>query len=119
PRRALPGIVTLAAFLLALGFYNFRTTGNALVLPYQVNATIYSPVPMFLWQSPRPAPPEYRNPAIRAYWMDWEAAQYYGWRSRPFLKLASICYAAWRYFLRSSAIALIPILGCLGMWRLA
>jgi hypothetical protein len=117
-RLLLPGGTALVIFLLALGYYNFRATGNALVLPYQVNEAAYSPVPIFLWQSPRSASPEYRNPTIRAYWMDWEAAQYYGWRSRPFLKLASICYAVWRYFLRSSTIALIPILGCLGMWRL-
>jgi hypothetical protein len=117
-RLLLPGGAATAALLLALGYYNFRATGNALVLPYQVNVAAYSPVPIFLWQSPRAAAPQYRNPAIRAYWMYWEA-EYYAWRSRPFLKLASICYAAWRYFFRSSAIALIPILGCLGMWRLA
>lgn len=118
PGLLLPGAAVISLFLLALGFYNFRTTGQALISPYQVNEAAYSPVPLFLWQSPRATAPEYRNPVIRAHWMGWEGAQYYGWRSRPILKVASICYAGWRYFFRASAIALIPIGACFWMSRL-
>jgi hypothetical protein len=124
PRLLLPGVAVTAAFLLALGFYDFRTTGNVLLMPYQVNEAAYDPVPIFLWQSPRATPPEYRNAAIRAYWTSaplgtgWEAAQYYGWRFQPILKVFSICYAGWRYFFRTSAVALIPILACFWMARL-
>ena len=118
PGLLLPGFAMTAIFLLAFGFYNYRTTGNALLLPYVVNEATYSPVPSLLWQSPHRTPPKYRDAAIRAHWMGWEAAQYYGWRSRPILKLASIGYAAWRYFFRGSGIALIPIGACLWMWRL-
>jgi hypothetical protein len=118
PRLLLPGFAVTVIFLLASGFYNYRTTGNALLLPYVVNEATYSPVPSLLWQSPHRTPPDYRDSAIRAHWMGWEAAQYYGWRSRPILKLASIGYAGWRYFFRGSGTALIPVGACLWMWHL-
>lgn len=62
PGLLLPGAAVTAVFLLALGFYNYRTAGDPLLLPYVVNEATYSSVPIFLWQSPRGTPPNIAIP---------------------------------------------------------
>lgn len=60
------GLLTLIAG--AMGFYNWRVTGNALRTPYQVYEETYAPMPLFLWQPPRPMP-EHRHALIRDFYM--------------------------------------------------
>jgi hypothetical protein len=67
-RIALRRIVApmLALLLLiggALGVYNLRVTGDALLPPYLVHERTYSIMPIFLWQPPRPEP-TYRHKAL-------------------------------------------------------
>jgi hypothetical protein len=62
-------LVLIAAGLMA--YYNLRVFGNALTLPYQTNRMTYASAPVFLWESPRPAP-EYRSKEMHDFFQVWE-----------------------------------------------
>jgi hypothetical protein len=47
------GTIGLVGILL-IGYYNWRTTGNPLLMPYVLCERTYSPMPLFLWQKPNP-----------------------------------------------------------------
>jgi hypothetical protein len=51
---------------MAMGLYNFRITGNALRLPYQVHEETYAVAPLFIWQNIRPHP-IYHHQQIRDF----------------------------------------------------
>ena len=51
---ALPILIILFLTGTAMGLYNFRITGNAFVMPYQVYVQKYARAPIFLWQTPYP-----------------------------------------------------------------
>jgi hypothetical protein len=53
-RIVLPISIVLAFTAIAMGFYNLRVTGSPLRMPYLVHDAMYSMVPFFLWQHPRP-----------------------------------------------------------------
>lgn len=74
-RLGLPvvGMVTLAVG--AVGYYNWRVTGNAFDMPWAHGQRIYSVIPTFIWQSPRHQP-EYRHDVIREFRLGWELQQY-------------------------------------------
>jgi hypothetical protein len=67
-RIVLPILAMLVVTAGAMGFYNWRVTGNPLRTPYQVYEDTYAPMPLFLWQPPRPMP-EYRHPLIRDFYI--------------------------------------------------
>ncbi len=71
-RVALPLLGVLMPIALWMGYYNYRVTGDALLLPYQAYEAQYSLWSAFLWSNhPRPAP-QYNHEAIRAAWVDWD-----------------------------------------------
>jgi hypothetical protein len=55
-RIMLPIFGVLAVTGGLMGFYNWRVTGEALRMPYQVHEATYAMAPVFLWQQPRPEP---------------------------------------------------------------
>jgi hypothetical protein len=57
---ALPVCLVLIPASAAMGYYNFRMTGNPLRMPYTVHEETYGMAPPLLWQKPRPEPP-YRH----------------------------------------------------------
>ena len=65
----------IAAVLVPVGlwmaYYNWRVTGDAILLPAQLYHTQYDVAPKFLWQSGRPAP-AYRHAVIEAVHAGWE-----------------------------------------------
>jgi hypothetical protein len=63
-RIGLPILGVLALTGGAMGFYNWRVTGDALRMPYQVHEATYAMAPVFLWQHPRPEP-VYRHKVMR------------------------------------------------------
>jgi hypothetical protein len=81
PWRVLAGQVLLPALCVfgfagaATAFYNYRHTGNPLLLPYQANGAAYAFVPLFLCQPLQPEPP-YRHEAIAAYHRQWAKEKY-------------------------------------------
>ena len=64
----IPIAAVLCAIVVAMGYYNFRVTGNAFLTPYQLSTKTYTGVPAFLWQRPWP-PPQYQHPVMREYYL--------------------------------------------------
>ena len=60
------GVIGLAGALM-MGYYNERTTGNPLLLPYALNERTYSPLPLFLWQNGR-STFRFRDPAFAKFY---------------------------------------------------
>lgn len=55
-RTIVPLAISMTLLAVAMGYYNYRITGSALLLPYEVNHQTYGQPPFFLWQRPLPAP---------------------------------------------------------------
>ena len=70
PRRFVPAACLVALpILLAMGYYNYRVTGSATVLPYQAFERQYAVCTPFPWvQTPSPEP-LYRHDYIRRSWI--------------------------------------------------
>jgi hypothetical protein len=62
-------LIMLAAALMA--YYNQRVFGNAFTLPYETNRMTYASAPVFVWESPRPAP-EYGSKEMHDFFQIWE-----------------------------------------------
>lgn len=90
--------------LLAMGYYNFRTTGKATRLPYAVNQETYSASPQFYFLPPTPIP-AYRHEVIRKLWVDWDRQLYLAAHHNPL--------APWKF----SASFILPfyVLNLLGL----
>ena len=63
-RVVAPITLILACGAAATGYYNYRVTGNPLLLPYVVNRQQYAPSSYFIWQGPKPEP-TYRRAVMR------------------------------------------------------
>jgi hypothetical protein len=80
-RVAAPLLVVLFLTAGAMAFYNWRLTGNALLLPYTLNIRAHVTAPLFLWQHAKPAL-HYDNQQFEDFYNQWERAIYDGtWRS--------------------------------------
>lgn len=71
----LPAAATLIPAALAMGYYNYRVTGNWLELPYQVHERQYAVYSNFLWSQPR-KPPAYNNAVLERYWTTYNQAAF-------------------------------------------
>lgn len=98
--------ILLAAFL---AYYNFRVSGNALVMPYEVHQQTYHVVPLFIWQHVRADTPVYRNQQMRDYYLGWEVLQYRKTVTSGFARMTWIKFQryAWFYF---GPITWIPLI---------
>ena len=63
-RIGLPMAGVLLLFAVEIGYYNWRVTGSALVMPYVVHERLYGIAPLFILGSPR-SEPTYRHLAIQ------------------------------------------------------
>ncbi|HEX5228213.1 MAG TPA: hypothetical protein VFW44_10910 [Bryobacteraceae bacterium] len=73
-RMAIPAaavLVPVAAFML---YFNWRVTGNALELPYQLHEHQYVVGNNFLWSKDNPEP-AYNHPVMRKFWAQMNADQ--------------------------------------------
>ena len=62
-----PVLIIGALGLAFMGYYNRRTTGDALLLPHLLNERTYSPLPLFVWQKPKP-PMTFHDPAFAKFY---------------------------------------------------
>jgi hypothetical protein len=76
----LPLILILAATGAAMGYYFWRVTDNALVMPYQVNRETYAMAPYFVWQNPRPEP-VYHHAEMEDFYVRWELRDFQNGRT--------------------------------------
>ena len=72
-----PVLLILTPGLAAMGYYNWRATGDPLTLPYQVNRETYGVAPQvfFLGQEPG-AEPSYHQASVRRYYAEWEVSMF-------------------------------------------
>jgi hypothetical protein len=79
PERFRKVFVPLSVSILLLGmfmgYYNWRLTGNALLLPHVLNTSSHVTAPMFLWQHAKPAL-EFRNAQFEQMYNVWEREYY-------------------------------------------
>ena len=72
-------LVPAAAILLAtatfMAYYNWRLTGNALLLPHTANARMYRTAGLFLWDHQKP-PRHYNNQQLDDFYNGWERGNY-------------------------------------------
>jgi hypothetical protein len=79
-RVVLPLILILGATGTAMGYYFWRVTGSAFVMPYEVNRATYAMAPYFAWQKPRPEP-VYHHAEMRNFYMQWELRDFQSGRT--------------------------------------
>jgi hypothetical protein len=72
---ALPVTVVLALTVAAMGYYNYRVTGNPFCLPYLLHEQQYGIAPPFVWQEPRPEP-VYHHAVMRDFHRGLELGNY-------------------------------------------
>jgi len=98
-RVVLPLIVILAATGGAMGYYFWRVTSNAFVMPYQENRQTYAVAPYFVWQKPRPEP-VYHHAEMRSFYVDWELRGFQLGTTVPgfLLRLAHKFTMLWKFY---------------------
>ena len=79
----IPFFVVCGTAALAMGYYNYRLTGDALLLPYILNDRTYAAAPPLYFLQPPNPPPTYRTEVLRKLWMEWYAPYYYHTRKNP------------------------------------
>jgi hypothetical protein len=72
-------LVPLASCILLtlafIGYYNWRLTGNPLLMPHVLNTSTYHSSPLFLWQHAK-APLKYNNDQFEDFYNGWEREDY-------------------------------------------
>ena len=73
--------LVLVLFLTAafMGYYNWRLTGDPLLLPHVLHSRTYDTAPLFLWQHSRP-PLHYRNQQFEDFYNGWARNNYTSFR---------------------------------------
>ncbi len=71
-----PASAVLLLVATFMAYYNWRGTGHALLMPYQLNQAQYHITKPFLWQKPNPIP-NYHHAAMRTFICFLELVPYY------------------------------------------
>ena len=69
-RVCAPILLVLVPAGIFMGYYNWRLTGNPLLLPYVVNDRAHLSTPHFVWQKLAPPIPQH-NPQMESFYNDW------------------------------------------------
>jgi len=107
-RVAVPLLLVLTMCLGVAGFNNYRVTGDALTLPYQIYARQYEMASIFMFMPLNPEP-AYRHAVLRRMWADTIAGQWRGARARPIALLFGKLYVFDNFFFPLWALW-IPVL---------
>src|SRR5467141_271748 len=71
----LPLVAMLLLTAAFMGYYNWRLTGNPLLLPHVLNTRTYHTTGLFLWDHKKPEM-HYRNPQFEDFYNGWERDNY-------------------------------------------
>src|SRR5580704_4662713 len=71
----LPLYAVLVLTLAFIGYYNWRLTGNALLMPHVLNTRTYHSTPLFLWEHLKPEL-TYHNQQFEDFYNGWEREDY-------------------------------------------
>jgi hypothetical protein len=73
-------LIVLSVTTAFMGYYNWRLTGNALLLPHSLRTRTYHSSALFLWEHSRP-PLHYNNSQFENFYNGWERENYrHTWR---------------------------------------
>jgi hypothetical protein len=99
-RVVMPVILILTVTGGAMGYYFWRVTGNALVMPYTVDRQAYAVAPYFIWQKPRPEP-TYHHAVMRDFYINYELRSFEAGESVRgfFYHLGSKAFWLWMFYL--------------------
>ena len=97
-----------------MGYYNWRGTGDVLLMPYQHAIDTYKVAGFFVWQPIR-QPPKYGNEQMRQYFVEWEIPIAKARRERFVYTNVANFASLWR-FLLGPALSL-PLLAAPWLWR--
>lgn len=114
-KSLVPVVACLAITIVFLGYYNFRVTGNAKVLPYEIHEKTYGHSPLFIWQDFRPLP-HYHHAIIRDFHANDEAPPFIKHRTPQALVQAFADKMVRLLFLHSQLIAFLLALFALPWW---
>ena len=109
-RVAVPALSVFTMCLAAVGYNDYRVTGSALTLPYQVHDQQYVIASMFTFV-PLSAEPHYRHPVMRRLWADKVVGLWTNARGRPLAVLLGKLYVFDTFFF-SWWVLWIPVLLC-------
>jgi hypothetical protein len=70
-----PLLAVLIATAGWMGYYNWRLTGNVLLMPHVLNTRTYHSTAVFLWQHPKPEK-RYSNQQFEDFYNGWEREDY-------------------------------------------
>jgi hypothetical protein len=95
-------VAPLFAVLIAtagfMAYYNWRLTGNPLLMPHTLNERTYHSSGLFLWQHPRPEK-EYRNQQFADFYTGWERENYHNnWADARRVTCEKIQRCGYAYF---------------------
>jgi hypothetical protein len=76
-----------------MGYYNWRLTGDLLLMPHVLNTRTYHTAPLFLWEHPKPEM-HYRNQQFEDFYNGWERENYHNNR-------ADVLRVSWEKLFRS------------------
>ena len=68
-------LIVLTAAAAFMGYYNWRLTGNALLMPHTLRTRTYHSSALFLWERSRP-PLHYNNQQFEDFYNGWERENY-------------------------------------------
>jgi hypothetical protein len=75
----LPLLAAVILTLVFVGYYDWRLTGNPLLMPHVLNTRTYHTTPLFLWEHNKP-PLQYNNEQFEDFYNGWEREDYHtGW----------------------------------------
>lgn len=107
-KAALPAAILLVAGVGSMAYYNYRVTGDPLLLPYIVNERQYSSSP-HLWILPPSHPVTYRHDIMRRFWIDWDKPFYLEARANPGVVLKDFVCSVLPFFINPLTGLLIAI----------
>jgi hypothetical protein len=113
-QTVLPAIALLALGATWMMYYNWRGTGSATVLPYQVNFQTYHISKPFLFQKPNPVP-KYRHMSMRAAYVFWELPDLMRVQYNLWLILQKKITTYYGFFIWPFSLLVVPC--ALAMWR--
>jgi hypothetical protein len=115
-RVFVPMALILATAAVATGYYNYRVTGDPLVMGYQVDRSVYSRARYFIWQEPLPRL-TYHYAVMEHFYEGIEFKYYQDNRTLAgFIELGAAKAAwFWRFFL--GAALTFPLLAFPWAWR--
>ncbi len=114
----LPFILIGLAGVTSMGYYNKRTTGDALLLPHLLNERVYSPLPLFLWQKQK-SNLTFHDPVFAKFYQVTE--QEYGYEKTKtvagILGSESSRLATNWFFYCGPALSFPVLIGALSIWK--